>query len=108
MGNNSDVLRINAYDSRPSLTFLSVDRARDRAIVLGLGPYFPVYRVLAPLSLIAEVQMFKSEHVEGKPEYGVLLRVLCGDRVKFGCHSREQARTICHAIAQHLGLDHRF
>lgn len=106
MNSNTDALHIKTYDGRPSLTVLSIDRKRNRAIIFGIDLFLPVFRVLSPLSLITGVQVFKQEKKEGQAQYGILLRVRCGDRVKFGCRSREQAKAISHKIAQHLGLGH--
>lgn len=107
MNSDTGALHLWAYDGKLRLTMLFVDRKRDRATIFGTGLCLPMFRVLAPLALITGLQVFKSEHDEGKPKYGIQFRVRCGDSVKFHCRSRDQAMAISHAIAQYLGLDHR-
>ena len=107
MNSDTGALRIWTYDGKLSLTMLSVDRKHDRATIFEAGLCLPMFRVLAPLALITGLQVFKSEHNEGQPKYGIQFRVRCGDRVKFHCRSREHAMAISHTIAQYLGLDHR-
>ena len=100
-------LRVRAYDGSPSVTFLSVDRIQDRAVFFGIGLFLPVRRVIAPLSLIAGIQVVKHERKEGKHEYGVAVRLHQGKHIKMGCRSRDQAMNIMRKIARYLGLTHR-
>lgn len=103
MDTNDSVLLVHAYDGRQSLTLLSVSRDRDRLFYLRLGLIVPEWRAV-PLSLIAAVQVTKRERDNDQHHYGVSLRVVQGDHIKFGCSSREQAMAIRHKIATYLGL----
>lgn len=99
-------LHIRAYDASPSLTVLAISRGHDRAFVLGIGPFLPVFRIIRPLSMITAVQATKHEASDNNPDYGVSLRVRSGAPVRFGCRSRAQAMKIMRKISEYLGLHH--
>jgi hypothetical protein len=88
------------------LTFFSVNWAHDRAVLHGFGLFLPVRRVIAPLSLIAGIQVVKHQREEGKAEYGIAVRLHKGEHIKFSCRSRDQAMAIMRKTTRYLGLEH--
>lgn len=101
------VLRLIAFDGRPSLSLVAINKRNDRAFVFCLAPFSFVSRFIRPLSNVAGVRVMKRERMNGKTEYGISLQVFRGDDAKFGCHSREQAMNIMHKLSHHLGLANR-
>ncbi|GAA0561195.1 hypothetical protein [Rhizomicrobium electricum] len=97
-------LRVLAYDSQPSLTFLYLDQRRDRALLLSLEIPAPISRTVPSLSAITDVQVTKHERIEDKPEYGIVLRIHGCDPIRFGCASRDRAMYIMRKIAHYLKL----
>jgi hypothetical protein len=101
------VLHVLAYDGKPSLTHLSLDKKHDRAQLLKLGLFSPKLRTIPSLSLITDVLATKREEIEDQPEYGIVLRIHDSHPIRFGCASRSQAMEVMRRTAHYLGLHHR-
>lgn len=101
------VLRLLAYDRKPSLTYLAFDKKHDRARLLKVGVFPPELRTISSLASITDILVTKHEDIENQPSYGAVLRIRNDRPIRFGCASRDRAMEIMHKTAHYLGLRHR-
>lgn len=90
-----------------SLTYIVIDRDRDRAVFCTLGLAMPLWRVVSPLSLIMSAQINKREREEKDALYGIVVRLSRSGRVRFNCRSRDVATKTLQALQQHLQVETR-
>lgn len=101
-----DRVRLSYRSSDRRRMIACLDRNRDRIVTYSLVLFLPIRHETSTLSAITAVQVFKNDHEEGPPAYGVVLRRQNGGKIRFDCSSRDEAMSFLRVLAKFLKLDH--